>query len=194
MRNSTVSNDHGPAPMCVDPPHCTWEPTTTHNDHQKSPQFQQESALTLPKPWSPMCNTEDNHTRGTHLDSDVLTHNNLGAERTDLEPEVDRSRRGIRPISRRNTTDLDAEYDRSREINEAFADTVSNAQTQTTHQVRQQDWSYPASRLEIGPIQPGRPRRRGAHNELGGEGSKTENLQHTLRQDRRRHGADRPAP
>ena len=26
MRNSNVSNGHGPAPMCADPPHRTWEP------------------------------------------------------------------------------------------------------------------------------------------------------------------------
>ena len=26
MRNSNVSSGHGPAPMCIDPPHCTWEP------------------------------------------------------------------------------------------------------------------------------------------------------------------------
>jgi len=31
-----------------------------------------------------------------------------------LEAEPDRSRRGVRPISRRKWTDLDAEYDRSR--------------------------------------------------------------------------------
>ena len=94
-----------------------------------------------------MCNTEDNHTRSTHLDSDVLTHHNLAAECnrfrcgsgpistrnwTDLDAELDRSRRGTGPISTRKRTDLDAEYDRSREINEAFADTISNAQTQTT--------------------------------------------------------------
>jgi len=69
-----------------------------------------------------MCNTEDNHTRSTHLDSDVLTHHNLAAECnrfrcgsgpistrnwTDLDAELDRSRRGIRPISTRNTTDLE---------------------------------------------------------------------------------------
>ena len=33
---------------------------------------------------------------------------------TDLEPEPDRSRRGVRPISSRNRTDLDASCDRSR--------------------------------------------------------------------------------
>ena len=33
---------------------------------------------------------------------------------TDLEPELCRSRGGVRPISARNWTDLDAEYDRSR--------------------------------------------------------------------------------
>ena len=26
MRNSTISSDHGPAPMCADPPDRTWEP------------------------------------------------------------------------------------------------------------------------------------------------------------------------
>ena len=26
MPNSTISSDHGPAPMCADPPHHTWEP------------------------------------------------------------------------------------------------------------------------------------------------------------------------
>ena len=139
------------------------------------------------------------------------------------------SRCGTGPISMRSTTDLDAEADRSRrgvrpisrnKINEAFADTISNAQTQTTHHPRRtdtpqtepqaphQDQSYPASRRKIGPIQPGRPRRRGAHDDLGGERSRTENpeprtrnlqpatcnLQHSLRQDRRQRGADRPAP
>ena len=54
-----------------------------------------------------MCNTEDNHTRSTHLDSDVLTHHNLAAE-------CNRFRCGSGPISTRSTTDLDAELDRSR--------------------------------------------------------------------------------
>ena len=105
-----------------------------HHDRRKSPSFQQEPTLTPPKPWSPMCNINDNHTRSTHPDSGVLTHHNLAAE-------GDRSRRGTGPISTRKRTDLDAECDRSRrgirpisrnKINEAFADTISNAQTQTT--------------------------------------------------------------
>ena len=51
--------------------------------------------------------TGDHHTRSTHLVSDVLTPHNLDAD-------CGRSRRGARPISRRNRTDLDAEMDRSR--------------------------------------------------------------------------------
>ena len=43
----------------------------------------------------------------THPVPDVLTHHNLDAE-------LDRSRHGLRPISSRNSTDLDADYDRSR--------------------------------------------------------------------------------
>jgi len=46
-----------------------------------------------------MCNTDDNHTRQAHRN---------------LELELDRSRRGVQPISARNWTDLDAEYDRFR--------------------------------------------------------------------------------
>ena len=46
-----------------------------------------------------MCNTEDNHTRSTHLDSDVLTHHNLAAE-------CNRFRCGSGPISARSATDL----------------------------------------------------------------------------------------
>jgi len=48
---------------------------------------------------APMCNTDDNHTRQA---------------RRNLELELDRSRRGVRPISARKWTDLEPEYDRSR--------------------------------------------------------------------------------
>ena len=105
-----------------------------HTTITRKPVISTKTAHTTQRPEAPMCNTEDNHTRSTHLDSDVLTHHNLAAE-------CNRFRCGSGPISTRNWTDLDAELDRSRrgirpisrnKINEAFADTISNAQTQTT--------------------------------------------------------------
>ena len=61
---------------------------------------------------------------------------------TKLEPKVDRTRHEFEPISIRSTTDFDAEANRTRhgvrpnsrnKTNEALADTVANAQKQTTH-------------------------------------------------------------
>ena len=48
------------------------------------------------------------------LNSSFTTISMRGA--TVLEPEADRSRCGVRPISSRKRTDLDAEYDRSRRL------------------------------------------------------------------------------
>ena len=56
MRNSAVSNDHDPAPMCTAPLTAHGSPTTTRETHQKSPQFQQKPAPTPQRPQSPMCN------------------------------------------------------------------------------------------------------------------------------------------
>jgi len=44
MRNSTISSDHGPAPMCADPLTAHGNPTTTQHTHRKIPSFQQKPA------------------------------------------------------------------------------------------------------------------------------------------------------
>ena len=135
MRNSKVSSGRGLAPMCADPPHRTWEP-----DHHtpRSPENPVISTKNSPRPAEPPA-SHVQHRRQPHppgtphryttnpppptrhcprcpdtLQSRAGTRPISARNTADLEPEVDRSRHGVRPISRRKWTDLGAEYDRSR--------------------------------------------------------------------------------
>ena len=107
MRNSNVSNGHGPAPMCADPPHCTWEPG---HRARRSPEDPVIPTKTSPRPArAPVSHVQHQrqpHPPGTPHPTQPTHHK--------LQPEPDRSRRGTRPISARSTTDLAAEPDRSR--------------------------------------------------------------------------------
>ena len=51
-----------PLPCAQTPLTAHGSPTATHNDRQKSPRFQQKSALGPQRPQPPMCNTEDSRT------------------------------------------------------------------------------------------------------------------------------------
>ena len=95
-------------------------PTTTHNDHQKIASFQQKPVPAPQRPQSPMCSIDNNHAHQapprhrptnppqTRAGTQPISTRNS----TDLEPEYDRSRRGTGPISARVTTDLDAARNR----------------------------------------------------------------------------------
>ena len=144
MRNSTISSERGPAPMCADPLTARGSKTATHHDRQKIPSFQQKTAPVPQSPQPPMCNIEDNRPRQAHpprpAPRSVHFRLEIGPaqpDQTDVEArttssrakaichtsepsessrpaEPNRSRCGVRPISARVTTDLDAELDRSR--------------------------------------------------------------------------------
>ena len=107
MRNSNVGSGRGPVPMCVDPPHCTWEP-----DHHtpRSPGKPVIPTKTSRRPaGTPVSHVQHQrqpHPPGTPHPTQPTHHK--------LQPEPDRSRCGIRPISTRRCTDLAAETDRSR--------------------------------------------------------------------------------
>ena len=130
MRNSTISNGHGLAPMCADPLTAHGNPTTTHHAHQKSSSFQQKLASASRRPRSPMCNTNDNHTRSTHpphpTPRSVQFRIEIGPIQPD-QPDVEARTTSSRakttcPTSgtvdkqhtRGSTTDLDAKLNRSR--------------------------------------------------------------------------------
>ena len=94
----------------------------THHPRQKrasaEPARNDPTRLRRPAPrTTPPGTTIPETLTNTHPASDVMTHHtepNSTRNSTDLEPEPDRTRRGIRPISSRKWTDLDTEYDRSR--------------------------------------------------------------------------------
>ena len=117
MRNSIVRSGHGRVPMCVDPPHCTWEPDHHTPRSPGKPVIPTKPATAPQRPHPPMCNTQDTHTHQAHHTPHNQPTTNSNRNRTDLDAELDRSRRGVRPISVRNSTDLGAECDRSREAN-----------------------------------------------------------------------------
>ena len=131
MRNSTISSDHGPAPMCADPPHHTWEPNH-HTPHSpKKPVIPTTTSPPTPqRPRPPMCNTNDNHTRSTHpprpTPRSVQFRLEIGPIQPD-QPDVETrtTSSGAKttcPTSgtideqqtRGSTTDLNAKLDRSR--------------------------------------------------------------------------------
>ena len=149
MRNSTVSSGRSRAPMCIDPPHCTWEP-----DHhiRRSPEKPDIPTKNNPCPAEiPVSHVQHpRHPHPKHIPTTPRTeigplpardlpgsarrrstHDKLKSEShmphlktiskqqtrgstTDLDTELDRSRRGTGPISVRVSTDFGAEADRSR--------------------------------------------------------------------------------
>ena len=108
MRNNTVSSGHGPAPMCTDHPHRTWEPD---RHTPRSPEKPVIPTKTSPHPTkaavSHVQHRQQPRPPGATSTPPKPTHHKL-------ELELDRSQRGLRPISRRRCTDLAAELDRSR--------------------------------------------------------------------------------
>ena len=145
MRNSTISSDHGPAPMCADPsphmgtqpPHSTLtrkarhsnknqpphpaEAPVSHVQHQRQPH--PKHAPTAPHteigpvPHRDRSNSaRPTQRRSTHDKLEGENHMpHLGNRRQTAHPRKhDRSRHGLRPISSRSKTDLDASFDRSR--------------------------------------------------------------------------------
>ena len=105
-------------------------PTTTHHAHQKSSSFQQKPASASRRPRSPMCNTNDNHTRSTHPPRPTPRSVQFRLEIGPIQPdqpnvETRTTSSGAKttcPTSgtideqqtRGSTTDLNAKLDRSR--------------------------------------------------------------------------------
>ena len=137
MRNSTISNGHGLAPMCAAPsphmgtrpPHTTLTGKSRHsNKNQPTPH--RDPALPCATPTTTTPEARTHHTphrdrsnsarptrrRSTHDKLEGENHMpHLGNRRQTAHPRKhDRSRHGLRPISSRSKTDLDAEPDRSR--------------------------------------------------------------------------------
>ena len=145
MRNSTISNGHGLAPMCADPPHHTWEPNhhtprspkkpviptktslgltkapVSHVQHQRQPH--PKHAPTTPhteigpiQPDQPNVETRTTSSgaKTTCPTSGTIDEQQTRGSTTDLNAKLDRSRHGLRPISRRNRTDLGTDCYRSR--------------------------------------------------------------------------------
>ena len=107
MRNSIVRSGHGRVPMCVDPPHCTWEPDRhTPRSPWKACHSNKTSYRPAEAPPSHVQHQRQPHPPGTPHPTQPTHHK--------LQPELNRSRGGTRPISTRSTTDLAAETDRSR--------------------------------------------------------------------------------
>ena len=145
MRNSTISNGHGLAPMCADPPHHTWEPNHHTPRSPKKPVIPTKTSLGLTKaPVSHVQHQRQPHPKhaptAPHTEIGPVPHRDrsnsarptrrrsthdklegenhmphLGNRRQTAHPRKhDRSRHGLRPISSRSKTDLDASFDRSR--------------------------------------------------------------------------------
>jgi len=95
--DSAVPTDAGCTRMCN-----THHPRA-HGSHEGTGRATHVRPARLTRPPAPRTTPPETL---THV-SDVLTHRNL-------DVEVDRSRRGVRPISSRNWTDLGAGYDRFR--------------------------------------------------------------------------------
>ena len=66
MRNSNASNNHDPAPMCVDPPDRTWEPNHHTRPSPEKTVIPTKTNLAPQRPQAPMCNTDDNHAHQAH--------------------------------------------------------------------------------------------------------------------------------
>ena len=129
MRNSTISSERGPAPMCADPLTAHGSETATHHDHQKIPSFQQKTAPSRRGPSlpcaTPTINTPTRHTRhAPHRDRPTSGSRSVRLSLTKPTSRHARRARERKPYATpqnhrraadlRNRTDLDAECDRSR--------------------------------------------------------------------------------
>ena len=126
-----------PLPYAQTPLTAHGSPTAAHDARRISPSFQQKPAPTPQGPQSPMCNTDDNHTRQAYPPRPIprsvrfrLEIGSIRPGRPDVEarttnsgtkatchnskPSASSRSATAQPISRRNTTDLGAGYDRSR--------------------------------------------------------------------------------
>jgi len=140
MPNSNDDGGRGGAPPCADPPHPTVS-RKAHNSNKTSPrlaeappshvQHQQTAMPNRRTPDAPTMLYTEIGPRPAQDRSDSArpprrrsTHNKLRERRPPAAPrnhrqaadpqQRNRSRRGIRPISRQSTTDLEPEYDRYR--------------------------------------------------------------------------------
>ena len=115
MRNNTVSSGHGPAPMCTDHPHRTWEPD---RHTPRSPEKPVIPTKTSPHPTkaavSHVQHRQQPRPPGATSTPPNQPTTNSSWNSTDLNADYDRSRGEDVPISPRNWTDLAAELDRSR--------------------------------------------------------------------------------
>ena len=107
MRNSIVRSGHGRVPICADPLIAHGSPTATHHAHHGKPVIPTKtSRRPAEAPPSHVQHPRHPHPPGTPHPTQPTHHK--------LQPELNRSRGGTRPISTRSTTDLGAELDRSR--------------------------------------------------------------------------------
>ena len=115
MRNNTVSSGHGPAPMCTDHPHRTWEPD---RHTPRSPEKPVIPTKTSPHPTkaavSHVQHRQQPRPPGATSTPPNQPTTNSSWNSTDLNADYDRSRGEDVPISPRNWTDLGTGYDRSR--------------------------------------------------------------------------------
>ena len=113
MRNNTVSSGHGPAPMCTDHPHRTWEPD---RHTPRSPEKPVIPTKTSPHPTkaavSHVQHRQQPRPPGATSTPPNQPTTNSSWNSTDLNADYDRSRGEDVPISPRNWTDLAAEHDR----------------------------------------------------------------------------------
>ena len=107
MRNNTVSSGHGPAPMCTDHPHRTWEPD---RHTPRSPEKPVIPTKTSPHPTkaavSHVQHRQQPRPPGATSTPPNQPTTNSSWNSTDLDAELDRSRGEDVPISPRNWTDL----------------------------------------------------------------------------------------
>mgnify|MGYP000874757867 FL=1 len=171
MRNSTISSERGPAPMCAAPLTARGSKTATHHDHQKIPSFQQKPAPSRRGPSlpcaTPTINTPTRHTRhAPHRDRSTSGSRSVRLSLT--KPTSRRARRARerklhaapqnhrRAADPRNRTDLDAECDRSRHGLRPIS--TRNSTDLDAELDRSRRGERPARfRPAIAPAQPGRP-------------------------------------
>ena len=152
VRDCSDRRERGAARMWIDPPHRTWGPdrrtrrspenpviptktssrsaeaSVSHVQHRRQPRptprsvhFRLEIGPVQPAQPDVEARTANSGTKAACRTSEPLASSRSAAaqpismrNRTDLDAEYDRSRCGSGPISSRVTTDLDAELDRSR--------------------------------------------------------------------------------
>ena len=171
MRNSTISSERGPAPMCADPLTAHGSETATHHDHQKIPSFQQKPAPSRRGPSlpcaTPTINTPTRHTRhAPHRDRPTSGSRSVRLSLTKPTSRHARRARERKPYATpqnhrraadlRNRTDLDAECDRSRHGLRPIS--MRSATDLDAELDRSRRGERPARfRPAIAPAQPGRP-------------------------------------